>query len=171
MQRYDDETKARVLADAKLSLSLRELAAKHHCKPGQLSIRTRHALVRTGQRRKVLQSVGLITSLPDSKMARPAKPCIDDTCPNLRPCPVHGERGNASQRGYDAGWERERRIFLIHNPVCVGCGGPANTVDHDPPHGGDSQRFWDRSTWQPMCASCHNGKRDVLPGRGVMVLR
>lgn len=104
-------------------------------------------------------------------MASPAKPCLSATCPNLRPCPVHGERGNAAQRGYGSEWEKERLIFLGVNAYCVGCGGLANTVDHDPPHGGDPVRFWDKTTWRPMCTSCHNAKRDVMVGHGVRVLR
>lgn len=59
-------------------------------------------------------------------------------------------------------WRKSRLSFLKRNPCCVSCKErgiftPANVVDHIVPvsQGGE---FWDRSNWQPMCASCHNTK-------------
>jgi 5-methylcytosine-specific restriction endonuclease McrA len=65
-------------------------------------------------------------------------------------------RPSARARGYDAEWQRERAIFLSADPICRGCGAPANTVDHVIPHKGDKRLFWDRSNWQPLCTTCHN---------------
>ncbi len=55
-------------------------------------------------------------------------------------------------------WQRARRAFLLLNPRCVVCADPAQVVDHEPPHLGNHAAFWDTSTWQPMCMSCHGRK-------------
>lgn len=78
-----------------------------------------------------------------------------------RPAP----RASARARGYTSKWDEARRGFLAKHPRCE-CpahkGRPnaplANTVDHDPPHKGDKTKFWDRSTWVAMTASCHSTK-------------
>jgi hypothetical protein len=44
---------------------------------------------------------------------------------------------------------------------------PATEVDHEPPHGGDMQKFWDRSTWRSRCKPHHSAKtrREVNAAR------
>jgi len=69
------------------------------------------------------------------------------------------KRPNASQRGYDAKWERARRDFLKMYPTCARCGAPATVVDHVIPHKGDKRLFWDRTLWQPLCAHHHNSSK------------
>lgn len=69
------------------------------------------------------------------------------------------KRPSARQRGYDAEWERARRDFLLVYNSCRRCGAPASVVDHIKPHKGDDLLFWDRSNWQPLCASCHNSHK------------
>ncbi|WP_396127368.1 HNH endonuclease [Edaphobacter acidisoli] len=41
-----------------------------------------------------------------------------------------------------------------HGEVLV----PAAHTDHIIPHRGDKKLFWDRSNWQPLCATCHSVK-------------
>ena len=69
----------------------------------------------------------------------------------------------ASERGYGAKWQRERRKFLDSNPFCVKCYEEghltkATVVDHIKPHRGDQKLFWDRGNWQPLCEHHHNVK-------------
>lgn len=73
-------------------------------------------------------------------------------------------RPTASTRGYDSKWREARAGFLAKHPHCVGvddngCGAPATIVDHIRPHRGDMKLFWDRSNWQPLCACCHNSRK------------
>ena len=57
---------------------------------------------------------------------------------------------------------KERRAFLKLNPHCVspGCMERATVLDHRDGHQREdwAARFWDRRTWQPMCAYCHAKK-------------
>ncbi|HWJ72921.1 MAG TPA: HNH endonuclease signature motif containing protein [Kaistia sp.] len=68
-------------------------------------------------------------------------------------------RPSARERGYDSKWDRERAAYLKVHTACVRCSGPATVVDHIQRHGGDFRKFWNRSNWQPMCAPCHNGRK------------
>ncbi|CBL18616.1 AAA family ATPase [Ruminococcus sp. SR1/5] len=78
--------------------------------------------------------------------------------------PLHTkDRAHASERGYGAKWQRERKKFLESNPFCVKCYEEghitmATVVDHIIPHRGDQKLFWDRSNWQPLCEHHHNVK-------------
>lgn len=71
------------------------------------------------------------------------------------------ERGNKLRAVLYASprWRRERRAFLKAHPICItaGCGKRSTTVDHRDGHQRDDWllRFWDKSTWQPMCGTCH----------------
>lgn len=113
-----------------------------------------------------------------------ARVCAKLGCPKLaagrqRYCPEHDrerkhqesaarreyddKRGSRHERGYDSKWVKARAGFLEKHPWCVdclklGCSVPATEVDHDPPHGGDKRKFWDRSTWFPRCKSHHSSK-------------
>ncbi len=59
-------------------------------------------------------------------------------------------------------WRRARNAFLTYHPICVtpGCGQRSVIVDHRDGHQRVDwlDRFWDQSTWQPMCRSCHAAK-------------
>lgn len=75
------------------------------------------------------------------------------------------ERGNASSRGYDARWNKARKMYLDDHPLCadpnVRHGGrpvAATVVDHIVPHDGDYERFWDESNWRALCKPCHDRK-------------
>ena len=73
------------------------------------------------------------------------------------------ERGSASKRGYDFRWQKARKTYLAHHPLCVICEKKgittlATVVDHIIPHRGNSKLFWDVENWQPLCEICHNKK-------------
>jgi 5-methylcytosine-specific restriction protein A len=75
--------------------------------------------------------------------------------------PRRGKGANA--RGYTYRWQKESRLFLQLNPLCVECERQgrvteATCVDHVVPHRGDQARFWDVSNWAPLCLHCHNAK-------------
>lgn len=73
------------------------------------------------------------------------------------------QRGTRTQRGYDGRWQKARKTFLEHHPLCAECQRrgvltPATVVDHIIPHRGDKTLFWDTTNWQPLCKSCHDRK-------------
>ena len=112
---------------------------------------------------------------------KPKVPCCHPGCPALVPSgakycdvhrPMHPEAvRSASARGYGKAWQRESRRFLQSNPLCAECMRQgrfvkATIVDHITPHRGDTNLFWDRSNWQPLCKPCHDRKtltEDVRP--------
>jgi len=60
-------------------------------------------------------------------------------------------------------WRRERKIFLLNNPLCAPCLAAgrvttASEVDHIEPHKGNMSLFWDSSNWESICKPCHNRK-------------
>ena len=76
-------------------------------------------------------------------------------------------RGNSSQRGYGARWQRARRQYLLRHPLCVEClqegrDEAATVVDHAVPHRGDMVAFWKQENWAALCKRHHNEKT----GRG-----
>lgn len=121
-------------------------------------------------------------SKPPASWRRPRRCPMTDTPPRLRrlrpgasvrqlnlgarvpTIPPAQEAASAERAALYASprWRAERRDFLAAHPACVtmGCGQRATVVDH----GGGHQRpdwrprFWDRSTWQPMCSTCHAAK-------------
>lgn len=70
-------------------------------------------------------------------------------------------RGNADQRGYDAGWRKLRQVFLAMNPMCADCSASgrialATDVHHvakvqDAPH-----LRLDPSNLMALCHECHS---------------
>jgi len=86
------------------------------------------------------------------------------TLPRSRPKDV---RPSATQRGYDARWQRYRAWFLAQpqNVLCAACRREvATVVDHIRPHKGDHDRFWDAQNHQPLCKSCHDRKTATEDG-------
>jgi len=71
-------------------------------------------------------------------------------------------RGNSTERGYDAKWQKISRAFRKAQPNCAECGVVNEmrrmVVDHIVPHRGDRKIFWDPSNWQTLCQTCHNKK-------------
>ena len=82
--------------------------------------------------------------------------------------PTEQERGHAQrQQMYRSRrWKNESRAFLKANPFCAGltqrgaCGKRASITDHIDGHQRPDwlTRFWDCTTWQPMCRACHAAK-------------
>lgn len=75
----------------------------------------------------------------------------------------HDTRLSARQRGYDTAWEKARKGYLQHHPLCVHCLAEgivtaAKVVDHIEPHRGDMVKFWDSSMWQSLCKRHHDIK-------------
>jgi hypothetical protein len=84
-----------------------------------------------------------------------------------KPPPSDQEAGSAERtRLYHSGrWQRARRRFLTAHPLCVECEAAgfvvaAVAVDHRDGHrcADWRRRFWDETTWQPLCLDCHNRK-------------
>lgn len=73
-------------------------------------------------------------------------------------------RPSAGARGYDHRWRKARAIFLAEHPTCAtpDCGQPATVVDHIVRHCGDPNLFNDLRNWQPLCAPCHNSRKQRI---------
>lgn len=74
-------------------------------------------------------------------------------------------RGSARERGYDRTWEKFRAGFLAEHPLCEYCQAdgrvePTAVVDHDIPHRGDPDLFWD-NTFTGLCRTHHSEKGRV----------
>ena len=78
-------------------------------------------------------------------------------CQIARRAEIDRQLPNASQRGYDGAWQKARFEYLASHPNCVRCGKPATVVNHKIPHKGDRKLFWQKSNWEPVCKSCHDG--------------
>jgi 5-methylcytosine-specific restriction protein A len=104
---------------------------------------------------------------------KPNTPCKHPSCARLVPygqkyCDIHRslhshDRASATERGYDARWQKARKKFLHSHPLCEECkrGGKfvkATVVDHIIPHRGNKELFWNENNWQALCEHCHNVK-------------
>ena len=105
---------------------------------------------------------------------KPQRPCLYPGCPELvssgrcdkhkvdhRECDRH--RGNSTERGYGARWQRYRLQFLMRHPLCVECMSdgivrPATVVDHIQDHKGDQELFWNQGNHQSLCKRHHDRK-------------
>lgn len=74
----------------------------------------------------------------------------------------HGavERKSARERGYTTRWDKARKVWLDHHPLCAVCEREgrvtaAGEVDHIIPHEGDQALFWDQTNWQSICRNHH----------------
>ena len=114
---------------------------------------------------------------------RPNTPCRHPGCAALVPygqmyCDKHKSLHpeavrSAASRGYDAAWQKARRLYLQSHPLCAAClkkdppkYTKATVVDHITPHRGNQELFWDRNNWQPLCKPCHDkktGEEDSRP--------
>ena len=78
-------------------------------------------------------------------------------------------RDHSSARGYSRRWERFRASFLAANPLCEFCLPrgeirPATVVDHDLPHRGDLELFWN-NTFTALCAKHHSSTKQRMEAR------
>ena len=78
--------------------------------------------------------------------------------------PKDDYRPNSNSRGYNARWQRARKLFLSEYPFCSRCDEAATVVDHIIPHRGDNTLFWDRDNWQSLCKRCHDVKTATEDG-------
>lgn len=104
---------------------------------------------------------------------KPKVPCKHPGCaelvePGTKYCEKHKalhpeEVRSAAKRGYGRKWQKASREYLQAHPLCVLCMNEgrfvkATVVDHRIPHRGNSQLFWDRGNWQPLCKRHHDKK-------------
>ena len=63
-------------------------------------------------------------------------------------------RGSRQTRGYDATYDRARKLVLAQSPHCARCGAPATEVHHVVPlsRGGTN----DVTNLVPLCRACHH---------------
>lgn len=74
---------------------------------------------------------------------------------------------------YGRRWKRARADFLTRRPLCRMCDAQgrvtaASVVNHNPPHGYDPERFWDQSTWEPLCKMHHDSTQQSFEKTGRM---
>jgi 5-methylcytosine-specific restriction protein A len=96
--------------------------------------------------------------------------CAEPNCPNIVErgrCTEHQQAKRYQERRFYSGirgvnygrrWRRARDSFLAEHPFCVDCKALATDVDHETPHRGDYERFWDETNWRSRCHSCHSAK-------------
>lgn len=85
---------------------------------------------------------------------------------DIRPAVTSWRTGATSSaaRLYGYQWQVARREYLREHPLCVMCKArgevtAATVVDHVIPHRGDAGLFWNRTNWQPLCKTCHDGEK------------
>ena len=61
-------------------------------------------------------------------------------------------------------WRNGRVRHLRAHPMCAHCHGIAQVVDHEPPHNGNADAFFDESTWVSLCKTCHDSKTCARDG-------
>lgn len=109
----------------------------------------------------------------------PRPPCSVSTCPNRKPCPVHGDpaakaydraRGKTATRQYGGRHRKLRKQTLSRDPLCVcsvypgcthapgDCGELSVIDDHVVPIRDAPERAFDPSNRQGLCIPCHNRK-------------
>lgn len=74
------------------------------------------------------------------------------------------DRKSARERGYDTRWDKARKWYLRHHPLCRYCTREgkieaAIVVDHIKPHKGNMVLFWDQDNWQPLCKPHHDSTK------------
>jgi hypothetical protein len=89
--------------------------------------------------------------------------------------PKGNSRPEGEKRLYTYRWQQASKGFLRQHPLCE-CWEckrtervrAATVVDHDPPHRGDFDAFWDRSRWVPMNKLCHDSFKQRLEKSGTI---
>jgi hypothetical protein len=134
--------------------------------------RWRHQRGRTGVRRfkqlvaQERHATGVNSSLPRKRpvvlaMRLDARLVQANVAAPVLRLPTAMEVGNRERAALYGSrrWRRERARFLAAYPFC-GCGQRAVIADHRDGHQREDwrERFWDMSTWQPLCEACHAAK-------------
>lgn len=105
----------------------------------------------------------------------PFRGCAAPGCPALvrvgtgARCPTHAADAAAQRDASDAArradpariyaterWRTFRRWFLARHPLCVDCGGLADTVDHLETVRARPDLAFVEDNCRPRCASCHS---------------
>lgn len=78
----------------------------------------------------------------------------------LRHREVDRKRGTSSQRGYDAGWQKFRRMYLAAHPFCLDCAAEhsmsmATDIHHVHKLAAGGAKF-ELSNLMPLCAMHHS---------------
>lgn len=74
-------------------------------------------------------------------------------------------RLSSKERGYNYRWNKYRKWYLQHHPICMKCDkAAASVVDHIIPHKGNDDLFWDMSNHQALCKKCHDIKTATEDG-------
>ena len=99
-------------------------------------------------------------------------------------CPTHKRlqtrfyRGTKNGVNYGHAWRFARDTFMSRpeNLWCIDCTKEgkrtlAEDCDHEVPHRGDPDLFWDQNNWRPRCKSHHSAKtaREVGFGGGGLI--
>jgi 5-methylcytosine-specific restriction enzyme A len=74
---------------------------------------------------------------------------------------LDARRGNSSERGYDATWQKFRRVFLCRHPLCADCEADgrltsATEVHHIEKIADNPARRLDPSNCLGLCKACHS---------------
>ena len=130
---------------------------------------TQHSPLRITRRRAFL-----CLNHKRSVMARAAQQHTRKPVASSHAAPKHHsatdlKRGSARARGYSAQWDKFSKSFLRANPLCEFClckgrKTAATVTDHDLPHRGDVELFWDNS-FSALCSACHSGTKQRLEGQ------
>ena len=118
---------------------------------------------------------GLWRTYEEAMPRAPARPCTTPGCPALTSggrCGMHRQQADRNYRRsrpddsfyHGAAWRRLRRTFLDANPLCINCGGEANTVDHIVPLRERPDMALEPTNLRPMCAPCHS-RRSAKDGQ------
>lgn len=111
--------------------------------------------------------------------------CPAPRCPTLTtggPCDVHKRaqrqvsdqaRAQSPHRKLyqSSRWKAERADFLVVHPWCIDCQDehrhtPATVVDHEQPHQGNIELFWNHDNWRSRCKPHHDRKTATRDGGG-----
>ncbi len=106
----------------------------------------------------------------------PLRYCAAPKCPNkVRSglCPEHQHSVRQTHKrhvmstpgvNYGRRWQKQAKAFLEAHPFCIDCLkeemdlGLATEVDHEIPHKGNAELFWDSNNWRPRCKRHHSMK-------------
>jgi len=106
-------------------------------------------------------------------VARPSRVCLEPGCAALVAsgrCPTHSQQHRrlvniSALHGLyrTARWRRLRAQKLNEDPFCVDCQAEGITrvwdeLDHEVPHRGDLELFWDETNLRGRCAEHHTVK-------------
>lgn len=85
---------------------------------------------------------------------------------------LHGRKAYAYLY-YTAAWKKLRAAQLLKQPLCeycllVGRVTVATVANHDPPHKGDADAFFDPDRLKSACKTCHDGRIQSYESTGRM---